>query len=191
MIERFDFSDLRELFAKANEEKSGDQLAGIAARSERERVAAKRKLADLTLEEVIRRPVIDPSEDEVTHLLLDTFDQEAFRPIGSMRVGEFREFLLDDGTTDTQIQQLQRSIIPEISAAEGKLMSNKDLVLAAAKIRNVTRCRNTMGKRGVLGIRAAFAQRLEERRHNDLLHARFCFQLQSLSIGATIVGNRG
>jgi len=83
MIERFDFSDLREVFAKANEEKSGDQLAGIAARSERERVAAKRKLADLTLEDVVSRPLIDPSEDDVTRLLLDTFDQEAFRPIGS------------------------------------------------------------------------------------------------------------
>src|SRR6266481_9351490 len=99
MIERFDFSDLRELFAKANEEKSGDQLAGIAARSERERVAAKRTLADMTLEEVVRRPLIDPSEDDVTRLILETFDQEAFRPIGSMTVSEFREFLLDDGTT--------------------------------------------------------------------------------------------
>lgn len=112
MIERFDFSDLRELFAKANEEKSGDQLAGIAARSERERVAAKRKLADLTLEEVVQRPLIDPSEDDVTRLLLDTFDQETFHPIRSMTVGEFREFLLDDRTTCTQIQQLQRAIIP-------------------------------------------------------------------------------
>ena len=87
MIERFDFSDLRELFAKANEEKSGDQLAGIAARSERERVAAKRKLADLTLQEIVRRPLIEPSEDDVTRLILDTFDQEAFRPIASMTVG--------------------------------------------------------------------------------------------------------
>src|ERR1700686_65833 len=153
MIERFDFSDLRELFAKANEEKSGDQLAGIAARSERERVAAKRKLADLTLGEIVRRPLIDPSEDDVTRLILDTFDDEAFRPIGSMTVGEFREFLLDDGTTDVQIQQLQSAIIPEIAAAVTKLMSNKDLVLAAARIRNVTRCRNTMGERGILGIR--------------------------------------
>jgi len=153
MIERFDFSDLRELFAKANEEKSGDQLAGIAARSERERVAAKRKLADLTLQEIVRRPLIEPSADDVTRLILDTFDQEAFRPLGSMTVGEFREFLLDDGTTDAQLQQLQKAIIPEISAAVAKLMSNKDLVLAAAKIRNVTRCRNTMGERGVLGIR--------------------------------------
>src|SRR6266478_5179675 len=153
MIERFDFSDLRELFAKANEEKSGDQLAGIAARSERERVAAKRWLADLTLGEIVRRPLIDPSEDDVTRLILETFNQEAFRPIGSMTVGEFREFLLDDGTTDVQIQQLQSAIIPEIAAAVAKLMSNKDLVLAAARIRNVTRCRNTMGERGILGIR--------------------------------------
>src|SRR5467141_1738048 len=153
MIERFDFSDLRELFAKANEEKSGDQLAGIAARSERERVAAKRRLADLTLGEIVRRPLIDPSEDNVTQLILDSFDQQAFRPIASLTVGEFREFLLDDGTTGTQLQQLQEAIIPEIAAAVAKLMSNKDLVLAAAKIRNVTRCRNTMGERGVLGIR--------------------------------------
>src|SRR6266481_2886771 len=153
MIEQFDFSDLRELFAKANEEKSGDQLAGIAARSERERVAAKRKLADVTLDEIVRRPLIDPSEDDVTRLILDTFDQEAFRAIGSMTVGEFREFLLDDGTTDTQLPPLQGAIIPEIAAAVAKLMSNKDLVLAAAKIRNVTRCRNTMGEQGVLGIR--------------------------------------
>ena len=155
MIERFDFSDLRELFAKANEEKSGDQLAGIAARSERERVAAKRKLADLSLDEIVRRPLIDPSNsnDDVTRLILDTFDQEAFRTVATMTVGEFREFLLDDGTTDTQIQQVQRAIIPEIAAAVTKLMSNKDLVLAAARIRNVTRCRNTMGERGVLGIR--------------------------------------
>ena len=79
MIEHFEFSDLRELFAKANEEKSGDQLAGIAARSERERVAAKRRLADLTLREVVREPLIDPSADDVTRLILETFDQEAFR----------------------------------------------------------------------------------------------------------------
>jgi ethanolamine ammonia-lyase large subunit len=154
MIERFDFSDLRELFAKANEEKSGDQLAGIAARSERERVAAKRKLADLTLDEIVHRPLIDPDDDDVTRLILDTFDQSAFLPIASMTVGEFREFLLNDGTTDLQLQPLQNAIIPEIAAAVAKLMSNKDLVLASVKIRNITRCRNTMGERGVLGIRA-------------------------------------
>jgi ethanolamine ammonia-lyase large subunit len=153
MPEQFVFRDLRDLLAKANEEKSGDQLAGIAARSERERVAAKRKLADLSLGEIVRRPLIDPSHDELSRLLLDTYDAETFQNIQSMAVGEFRELILDDATTEEELKQLQWAIIPEIAAAVAKIMSNKDLILAAAKIRNVTRCRNTMGERGVLGIR--------------------------------------
>jgi ethanolamine ammonia-lyase large subunit len=153
MAEQFVFSDLRELFAKANEEKSGDQLAGIAARSERERVAAKRKLADLTLNEIVRQPLIEPDIDEVSRILLESFDQKANQSIKSLTVGEFREFILDDATDEAALKQVQWAIIPEIAAAVAKIMSNKDLVLAAAKIRNVTRCRNTMGERGVLGIR--------------------------------------
>jgi len=153
MPEHFPFSDLRELFAKANEEKSGDQLAGIAARSEKERVAAKGRLADLTLAEIEQQPLIDPDHDEVSRLLLETFDQEAFQSIKSLTVGEFREFLLDDATSEESIKRIQRAIIPEIAAATAKIMGNKDLILAASKIRNITRCRNTMGQRGVLGIR--------------------------------------
>jgi len=153
MLERFSFSDLRELFAKANEEKSGDQLAGIAARSERERVAAKRKLADLSLAEIVQQPLIDPADDDVSRLMLDTFDREAFAPIQSMTVGELREHILDDATGEATLKKLQGALTPEIAAAVAKIMSNKDLILAAAKIRNVTRCRNTMGERGVLGIR--------------------------------------
>jgi ethanolamine ammonia-lyase large subunit len=153
MPEQFLFRDLRDLLAKANEEKSGDQLAGIAARSERERVAAKRKLADLPLKEIVQQPLIDPSQDEVSRLLLESFDAERFQQIRSMTVGEFRELVLDDATSEEQLKQLQWAIIPEIAAAVAKIMSNKDLILAAAKIRNVTRCRNTMGERGVLGIR--------------------------------------
>jgi ethanolamine ammonia-lyase large subunit len=150
---RFTFSDLREVFAKANEEKSGDQLAGIAARSESERIAAKRRLAELTLAEIVAQPLIDPDHDEVSRLILDSFDQVAFQSIKSLTVGEFREFILDDSTSEPELKRLQPAIIPEIAAAAAKIMSNKDLVLAAAKIRNVTRCRNTMGERGVLGIR--------------------------------------
>jgi len=153
MPERFVFSDLRELFAKANEEKSGDQLAGLAARSERERVAAKRKLADLSLAEIVQQPLISPDDDDVSQLILQTFDQNAFQSIQSMTVGELREYLLDDATGAPELKQLQWALTPEIAAAVTKIMSNKDLVLAAAKIRNVTRCRNTMGERGVLGIR--------------------------------------
>ena len=154
MSERFAFRDLRELFAKANEEKSGDQLAGLAARSERERVAAKCKLADLPLAEIVQQPLIDPSADDVSSLILQTFDEEAFRPIRSMTVGEFREYILGDATGEAELRQIQRGITPEIVAAVAKIMSNKDLVLAAGKIRNITKCRNTMGQRGVLGIRA-------------------------------------
>jgi ethanolamine ammonia-lyase large subunit len=153
MSERFVFSDLRELFAKANEEKSGDQLAGIAARSERERVAAKRQLADLSLLEIVRQPLIDPDVDETSRLILDTFDRHTFGVIQSMTVGELREHILDDATGEVELTELRRAIIPEVAAALAKIMSNKDLVLAAIKIRNVTRCRNTMGERGVLGIR--------------------------------------
>jgi ethanolamine ammonia-lyase large subunit len=153
MPERFAFSDLREVFAKANEEKSGDQLAGIAASSERERVAAKRKLADLTLDEIVRQPLVDPDQDDVSRLILESFDKGKFQPIKNLTIGEFREFILDDGTNEETLKNLQWAIIPEIAAAVAKIMSNKDLVLAGAKIRNVTRCRNTMGERGVLGIR--------------------------------------
>ncbi len=145
--------DLRELFAKANEEKSGDQLAGLAAGSERERIAAKCKLADMPLADIIQRPLIDPDDDDVSRLICETFDEAAFHSIRSQTVGEFREFILDDANTEANLKALQWAITPEIAAAVTKIMSNKDLILAAAKIRNITRCRNTMGERGVLGIR--------------------------------------
>src|SRR5438876_4583143 len=90
--ERFHFADLRELFAKANEEKSGDQLAGIAAATERERVAAKLALADMTLGEIVNNPVIDYNADDVTRLICDSLDRPAFKQrLGSLTVGEFRE----------------------------------------------------------------------------------------------------
>src|SRR5437764_1174121 len=113
--ERFTFGDLREVFAKANEEKSGDQLAGIAARSERERVAAKCVLADIRLGEIVDQPIIDPDTDDVSRLILDTLDQEAFRAFRSLTVGEFRERLL---ATDGGIPPY--AITPEIAAAVAK-----------------------------------------------------------------------
>lgn len=153
MCERFSFPDLRELFAKANEDKSGDRLAGISARSERERVAAKRRLADLTLSEILEQPLIPPDEDEVSRLILESFDQQAFQPFRSLTVGELREFILSDSTSENELHDLRGAIIPEIAAAVTKIMSNKDLVMASSRIRNITRCRNTMGQHGVLGIR--------------------------------------
>src|SRR5208283_3427599 len=153
MSEHYRFSDIRELLAKANEEKSGDQLAGIAARSERERVAAKSALAELGLVDLLNHPLIPPEIDEVTRLILESHDSEAFAPIRNLTVGQFREFILDHQTSEGELKSLKWGITPEMAAAVAKLMSNKDLVLAASKISNVTRCRNTMGERGVLGIR--------------------------------------
>jgi ethanolamine ammonia-lyase large subunit len=153
MSEHYRFSELRELLAKANEEKSGDQLAGIAATSERERVAAKCALADLPLLDLLNNPLIPPETDEVSRLILESHDSSAFAPLRSTSVGQFREFLLDNQTTEADLKSLKWGITPEMAAAVAKLMSNKDLVLAAAKIRNITRCRNTIGERGVLAIR--------------------------------------
>ena len=151
--ERFHFSDLREVFAKANEEKSGDQLAGLAARTERERVAAKLVLADLTLEEIVEHPLIDPDTDQVSRLIFESIDRQAFASLRGLTVGEFRDWILDDATTESMLAAVRSGLIPELAAAVAKLMGNKDLVLAASKMRVVTRCRNTMGQRGVLGIR--------------------------------------
>jgi ethanolamine ammonia-lyase large subunit len=153
MSEEFHFSGLRELLAKANEEKSGDQLAGIAATSEGERVAAKRALADISLLELLNNPLIPPEKDEVSRLIFEAHDSTAFEPIRHMTVGAFREFILDNETTEADLKSLKWGITPEMAAAVAKLMGNKDLVLAAYKIRNVTRCRNTLGEPGVLAIR--------------------------------------
>ena len=144
------FADLRELLAKANEVKSGDQLAGIAAESEKERVAAKCALADTPLKRILAATLV---EDDVSRLIHEGFDEEAFLPVRTMTVGEFREYLLSDTTGEEQLKRLQPGLIPEMAAAVAKIMSNKDLVLAAAKVRNVTGCRNTLGQRGVLAIR--------------------------------------
>jgi ethanolamine ammonia-lyase large subunit len=151
--DRFDFRDLREVFSKANEEKAGDQLAGLAAQTERERVAAKMVLADITLADIVNTPLISPDDDEVSQLILESLDRSAFDAVRSFTVGEFREWVLDDRTTEAMLIATAPGLSPEVIAATAKLMSNKDLVVAASKVRVVTRCRNTLGERGVMGVR--------------------------------------
>jgi len=97
---------------------------------------------------IVDQPLIDPDHDEVSRLILDTLDEGAFRPLRSLTVGEFREYLVDDTTGNEELRHIRWAVTPEVAAAVAKLMSNKDLVLAAGKVRNVTRCRNTMGQRG-------------------------------------------
>src|SRR5260221_10149853 len=108
--ERFVFADLRELLAKANEEKSGDGLAGIAARSERERVAAKFALAGVCLSEIVATPLVD---DEVTRRQIESHDTTVFAEIRSMSVGELRQFLVGDATDESTLQRLEGAIKPE------------------------------------------------------------------------------
>ncbi len=149
----FTFADLRDLFARANEEKSGDQLAGIGARSETERVAAKWALADVSLGEILDHPMLDPDHDDVSRLILSTYDAAVFAGIRSWTVGELRERLLDHRSTEADLIGWGAALTPEMAAAVAKLMSNKDLIIAASRFRRITRCRNTLGEEGVLAIR--------------------------------------
>ncbi|HET6574723.1 MAG TPA: ethanolamine ammonia-lyase subunit EutB [Fimbriiglobus sp.] len=150
--ERFLFPDLRDLLAKANEPKSGDELAGLAARSERERAAAKFALADVPLSAIARNPVIDPDRDDVSRMIAESHDPAALSRLASTTVGEFREFLLAEQNPEA-LGELKWAVTPEIAAAVAKLMGNKELVYVASKVRVVTRCRNTLGGRGVFGVR--------------------------------------
>lgn len=146
--ESFRFADLRELLAKANEPKSGDQLAGIAAGCERERVAAKLALADVCLADIAAQPLI---EDEVT-ALVSTPDSDAFGSIASLTVGELRERVLGCSFSH-EWSVVSAAITPEIAAACAKLMGNLDLAAAAAPLHVVTTCRSTLGQARVLGAR--------------------------------------
>ncbi|MFN5289345.1 MAG: ethanolamine ammonia-lyase subunit EutB [Planctomycetia bacterium] len=151
--ERFVFADLRELLAKSSESKSGDLLAGIAATSERERIAAKMALADVPLQAFLKQPVIDPEIDDVSRLILDHHPSEAFQLFASMTIGELREWMLQRFSQPSPYDELKNILTPEMVSALTRVLSNKELVALASKIRNITRCRNTIGLPGTLGVR--------------------------------------
>jgi ethanolamine ammonia-lyase large subunit len=147
------FRSVKELLARANEARSGDELAGIAARSEQERIAAKTVLADLTLKDLRENPVVAYDRDEVTRVIDDALDRDAFARVSGMSVGEFREWLLDDDTTGDTILVAGSGITAEIAAAVAKLCTNLDLIAIASKIRVVTHARTTLGLTGRLSTR--------------------------------------
>ncbi len=150
---RYTFPDLRALLAKATPMRSGDALAGLAATSAEERVAAQCALADLPLSHFLAEHVIPYEADEVTRLIVDTHDQVAFAPLRSLTVGEFRNWLLSDDATPERIAAIFAGITPEMAAAVSKLMRVQDLIAAAVKIRVVTRFRTTVGLAGRLSAR--------------------------------------
>ncbi len=150
---RYSFGSLRELLAKASPLRSGDVLAGLAAASAEERVAAQYALADSPLAIFLSEAVVAYEEDEVTRLIVDTHDVEALAPVRSLTVGELRDWLLSDEATPERLAKLAAGLTPEMAAAVSKLMRVQDLITAAAKIRVVTRFRTAVGLPGRLSTR--------------------------------------
>lgn len=149
----YEFKSLREVMAKANEEKSGDKLAGIAAESAEERVAAKAVLSHITLEDLRNNPAVPYEEDEVTRIIQDNVNEKIYREHKNKTVAEFREWILDTQTSGDMIKRAARGITSEIVAAVCKLMSNLDLIYAAKKIRITAHCNTTIGLPGTFSAR--------------------------------------
>jgi len=151
--ETFEFPSLKEVFAKSNEEKSGDKLAGIAASSAAERIAAKRILSETTLEELYNNPLISPDEDEVSRVIYESVRMPIYNQIKNWTVAELREYLLADTTTSEDISYIRHGLTSEMIAAVCKIMSNLDLIYAASKAVVITHCNNTLGIKGTLNAR--------------------------------------
>ncbi|WP_343303518.1 ethanolamine ammonia-lyase subunit EutB [Chitinophaga niabensis] len=147
------FSDLKTLLAKASPYRSGDVLAGLAADSYEERVAAQMALAEVPLKNFLQETVIPYETDEITRLIIDTHNTTAFEPISHFSVGAFRDWLLSDYADLFTLQQIAKGITPEMAAAVSKLMRNQDLISVAKKIEVITRFRNTIGMKGRLSVR--------------------------------------
>ena len=149
----YQFQDLRQVMAKANEEKSGDRLAGIAAEDAQERVAAKVVLSHLTLHDLYENPAVPYEQDEVTRIIQDGVNRRIYREIQNWTVSELREWLLREETGEAEIRRVSRGLTSEMVAAAAKLMSNLDLVYAASKIRVTAHCNTTIGLPGTLSCR--------------------------------------
>jgi ethanolamine ammonia-lyase large subunit len=147
------FDDLKDLMAKASPLRSGDVLAGVAAASAEQAVAARMRLADEPLASFLDNPLIPYEADEVTRLICDGHDAAAFAPIAALTVGEFREFLLGETTTTATLAALAPGVTPEMAAAVSKIMRNQDLILAASKCRVTTAFRDTIGLPGTMSVR--------------------------------------
>ncbi|NPV71353.1 MAG: ethanolamine ammonia-lyase subunit EutB [Firmicutes bacterium] len=150
---QYRFESVKEVLGKANEEKSGDALAGIAATSAAERVAAKRVLAEMTVEDLRENPVIPYDEDEVTRVIDDAVREPIYQSIKNWTMAELREYILDHATTGEGIKRISRGLTSEAVAGVAKLMSNMDLVYAARKIRITAKANTEHGGPGVLAFR--------------------------------------
>jgi len=149
----YTFKSVKEVLAKANEFKSGDVLAGIAAESAEERVAAKHVLSELTLEDLRKNPVVPLEEDEVSRIIDGDVNEIVYQEIKNWTVAELREYILRDDTDEAKLKRLSRGLTAEMAAGVAKLMTNLDLILAASKMRVTAHCNTTIGLKGTLASR--------------------------------------
>lgn len=149
----YQFKDVKEVLGKANEERSGDKLAGVCASSMAERIAAKDVLSHLTLADLRNNPVVPYEEDEVTRVIQDGVNESIYNEIKNWSVSELREWILSNETTTEQIRRISRGLTSEIVAAVAKLMSNLDLIYGASKIRVTAHCNTTIGLPGTMSFR--------------------------------------
>ena len=174
---RYTFADVREVMAKANAPKSGDVLAGIAARDAVERVAARAVLAHLTLAEIRNNPAVPYELDELTRMFEHDLSDAAYQAVKHLTVGQFREWLLEETTDWAKIRSISPGLTPEMAAAVCKLMSNMDLMTVAAKCRVVVRANNTLGLPGRL------SSRVQPNHPTDDVHAILYSMREGLSYG--------
>ena len=152
-LQAWTFPDLRTLMARASPDRSGDHLAGIAAQSAAERMAARMALAEVPLRRFLEEPLIDPQKDEVSRLIFEQHDAQAFATVAHLTVGGFRDWLLSDQASSAALESLRWGLMPEMVAAVSKLMRNQDLVLVARKARVSSAFRTTLGLPGRMAVR--------------------------------------
>ena len=150
---QYQFRSVKEVLAKANERKSGDTLAGIAAMDAKERIAAKYVLADLTVEDITESPAVAYSEDAVTRIIIDDLDRQQYDRIKSLTIGELREKILDNTMDGREILALAKGMSSEVIAALAKLMGNLDLMYVSKKLKITATCNTTIGEDGTFAVR--------------------------------------
>ncbi|OCX67254.1 ethanolamine ammonia-lyase [Thioclava sp. SK-1] len=182
--EIYRFDDLRMVMARATPKRAGDQLAGLAATSDVERVAAQMVLADMPLKTFLTQALVPYEDDEVTRLIIDSHDAQAFAPVSHMTVGQLREWLLSDQATPARIGALKWGLTPEMVAAVSKLMRNRDLISVARKIQVISKFRTTLGLPGRIG------SRLQPNHPSDDLRGIAASTLDGLSyaVGDAVIG---
>ncbi|PCD84190.1 ethanolamine ammonia lyase large subunit [Lysinibacillus fusiformis] len=151
--EKYNFKSLKDVMAKANEEKSGDQLAGIAAETVQQRIAAKAVLCELLVKDIRENPLVPQENDEVSRIIEGDINEQIYGEIKNWSIEQLREYILSNDTGDRELKRLSKGMNSEIIAAVTKLMSNLDLVHAANKVEILSTCNITIGQKGTLSSR--------------------------------------